>query len=154
MTTAVKNVEILTSLIENPYVSFFPWEMDSHDVAAGMAKSIHTLGLLSTILTDEQWNNYPRNTTTDQNGQIQIAARYQPQPYANITDNMTSVELYVAKASNDKLQLWIDSGEVLKAAVIKSLGKTVRQVTRDRKVRSLDNERNYRQGQIQVWTNG
>jgi hypothetical protein len=40
---------------------------------------------------------------------------------------MTSVELYVAKANNDRLQLWIDSTEALKRAVIKSLGKVVRQ---------------------------
>ena len=135
MTTVTKNVEILTTLNENPYVSFFPWEMDIHDVAAGMAKSIHPLGLLSAILTDEQWNTYPGNSTMDQNGQIQLLARYQPPNYVNINDTMTSVELYVSKANNDKLQLWIDSGEALKTAIIKSLGKNVRQVIRDKKVR-------------------
>ncbi len=44
---------------------------------------------------------------------------------------MTSVELYVAKANNDKLQLWIDSTEALKRAVIKSLGKVVRQIIQE-----------------------
>ncbi len=48
---------------------------------------------------------------------------------------MTSVELYVAKSNNDKLQLWIDTGEALKRAVIKSLGRVVRQVVQQGKAR-------------------
>jgi hypothetical protein len=54
MTSALKNVEILTNLEEDPHVAFFSWELDVHDVAAGMAKSIHQHGLLSHVLTDEQ----------------------------------------------------------------------------------------------------
>jgi hypothetical protein len=127
MTTAVKAVEILTTLAEDPHVMFFPWQLDVHDTAAGMAKSIHLNGLLSEILTPEQWAAYPGNTIVDAQGQPQIAPRYTPPQYVEINNNMTSVELYVAKANNDKLQLWIDSTEALKRAVIKSLGKVVRQ---------------------------
>ena len=57
--TTVKAVEILTTLDNEPSVNFFPWEMDVHDVAAGMAKSLHDQGLLSIILTDEQWAAHP-----------------------------------------------------------------------------------------------
>jgi hypothetical protein len=63
-----KNVEILTNLEEDPHVAFFAWELDVYDVAAGMAKSIHRQGLLSHILTDEQWAAYPGNAVPDQNG--------------------------------------------------------------------------------------
>ena len=77
MTTTIKNVEILTTLDEDPHVVFFPWEMEVQDIAAGMAKSIHPNGLLSAVLTDEQWAAYPGNTTVDQNGQPQVVARYQ-----------------------------------------------------------------------------
>jgi hypothetical protein len=133
--TVPKNVEILTTLEEDPHVSFFNWEMDVHDVAAGMAKSIHPMGLLSDILTDEQWTAYPGNSVPDQNNQMVVAARYRPPVFVDINDQMSSVELYVAKASNDRLQLWIDSGEALKRAVIKSLGRSVRQIVRDTKVR-------------------
>jgi hypothetical protein len=48
---------------------------------------------------------------------------------------MTSVDLYVAKASNDRLQVWIDAREVLKRTVIHSLGRVVRQIVRDSKTR-------------------
>ena len=72
----VKNVEILTTLDHDPHVSFFSWEMDVQDVASSMAKSIHALGLLSEVLTVAQWAAYPGNATTDQAGNIQIAARY------------------------------------------------------------------------------
>jgi hypothetical protein len=77
-TTTVKNVEILTTLEDDPHVTFFSWEVDVQDVASGMAKSIHQHGLLSEILTDAQWAAYPGNSTTDQAGNMQIAARFQP----------------------------------------------------------------------------
>ena len=134
MTTTVKSVEILTTLEEDPHVTFFAWESDVHDVASGMAKSIHPLGLLSDILTDEQWTNYPGNSTMV-NGQVQIAPRYTPPVYIEIVATMTNIELYVAKATNDKLQLWTDSAETLKRAVIKSLGRVVRQIVRAPRIR-------------------
>ena len=52
MSTAVKAVEIITTLDNDPHVIFFSWEMDVQDVASSMAKSIHPLGLLSEVLTD------------------------------------------------------------------------------------------------------
>lgn len=48
---------------------------------------------------------------------------------------MNTVELYVARANNDRLQLWIDCVETLKRAVIKSLGRVIRQIIKDKKVR-------------------
>jgi hypothetical protein len=48
---------------------------------------------------------------------------------------MNNIDLYVAKASNDKLQLWIDSREALKRAILKSLGRVVRQVIKASKAR-------------------
>ena len=134
MTTAVKNVEILSTLEEDPHVTFFAWESDIQDSASGMAKSVHPLGLLSDILTDEQWAAYPGNTTIV-NAQPQIALRYTLQPYVEIVVTMTNAELYVAKAANERSQVWIDSAEALKRAVIKSLGRTVRQMVRAPKVR-------------------
>ncbi len=133
--TGIKNVEILTTLDENPQVSFFPWLLDVHDTAAGMAKSIHPNGLLSSILTDAEWAAYPGNSMVDGNGQTQVAARYQVPAYIEIDNNMTHVALYVAKASNDRRQVWIDAEETLKRAVKQSLGQVVRQNVRDSKVR-------------------
>jgi hypothetical protein len=78
MTSVPKNVEILTNLEEDPHVAFFSWELDVHDVAAGMAKPIHQHGLLSHVLTNEQWASYPGNSAPDQNGNIVIAPRYTP----------------------------------------------------------------------------
>ena len=135
MSTTVKTVEILTTLDSDPHVSFFAWEMDVQDVASSMAKSIHSLGLLSEVLTDAQWAVYPGNAIIDQAGNTQIAARYQLPGYVDIHGGMTSIDLYVAKASNDRVQLWIDSREALKRAILKSLGKVVRQVIQESKVR-------------------
>ncbi len=119
MTTTTKNVEILTTSDEDPHVSFSPWEMEVQDIAASMAKSIHPNGLLFEILTDVQWASYPGNTTIDQHGQPQVTARYQPPAYVDIIATMSNTEMYVAKANNDRLQLWIDSTETIKRALIK-----------------------------------
>ena len=43
MTTTVKSVEILTTLDEDPHVTFFAWESDVHDVASGMSKSMKNM---------------------------------------------------------------------------------------------------------------
>ena len=135
MSTTVKEVEILTTLEQDPHVSFFPWESDVQDIAAGMAKSLHPLGLLSAVLTDEQWALYPGNAVPDQQGQIQIVPKYAPPAYMDINNQMSSVDLYVAKATNDKLQLWIDSSEALKRALLKSLGRVVRQIIKPKQIR-------------------
>jgi len=135
MSSTPKNVDILTTLENDPHVTFFSWEMDVHDVAASMAKSIHPHGLLSEVLTDAQWAAYPGNSTIDQAGNILIADRYQLPADVDIHGGMNNIDLYVAKASNDRLQLWIDSREVLKRAILKSLGRVVRQVIKESKVR-------------------
>ncbi len=127
MTTA-KAVEILTTSDHEPNVNCFPW-------ASGMAKSLHDQGFLSIILTDEQWAAHPGDSVVDQQGDIQVAPRYQLPAQVDINNNMSSVELYVAKATNNKRQLWTDTEEVLKRAVIKSLGQVVRQVIRPSKTR-------------------
>jgi hypothetical protein len=119
ISSALKSIEILTNLEEDPHVAFFSWELDVHDVATGMAKSIHNHGLLSHVLTDEQWAAHPGNAVPDQSGNIVIAPRYTPPVYVEIHDGMTNIAMYVANASNTKLQLWVDSLEALKRAVLK-----------------------------------
>jgi hypothetical protein len=89
---------------------------------------LHPLGLLSSILTARQWKDYPGNATTDAQGQAQIAPRYTPPAYKELDPNMSSVQLYVAKDRNDKLRIWMDASDVLKRAVIKSLGESVREI--------------------------
>jgi hypothetical protein len=55
----IGNVEILTTLEDDPHVNFFPWEMDMQDAAATLTRTLHHLGLLSSVLTDRQWGDYP-----------------------------------------------------------------------------------------------
>jgi hypothetical protein len=127
-TPKIEQVEILTQLSDDPHVTFSPWEMDVQDAATTLARSLHPLGLLSSILTARQWEDYPGNATTDAQGQVQIAPRYTPPAYTEINANMSSVQLYIAKEKNDKLQLWMDASDVLKRAVNKSLGESVREI--------------------------
>ncbi len=97
------SVEILTTLEEDPAVNFFPWQKDVRTQASSLCKHITPTGLLSILLTDQQWAEFPSNTTMNQQGQPVLAQRFAPPAHVDINDGMTSVALYVAKASNDQL---------------------------------------------------
>ncbi len=115
-------VEIFTNLEEDPKIHFFPWELEVRNAAASLCRTITPRGLLSVLLTDEQWNAYSANRTVDAQGQVVIAARYVPPVHVQVNDTMTSVMLYVAKSTNDQLLEWVTGEETMKQAIIKSLG--------------------------------
>jgi hypothetical protein len=104
-TSKIDTVEVLTALSDDPHVNFYPWEMYVQDAATILARPLHPLGLLSSILTDRQCT--PGNATTDAQGQVHIAPRYTPPAYTELNPNMSIVQLYIAKEKNDKLQLWM-----------------------------------------------
>ena len=79
--------------------------MDVQDAATTLARTLHSLGLLSSILTDRKWEDYPGNNTTDPQGHLQTAPRYTPPAYSELDPQMNSVHFYIAKESNDRLQL-------------------------------------------------
>ena len=121
-------VKILSTLDEDPRVNYFPWELEVRNSAASLCKNQHPRGLLSSLLTVAQWNDYAANSSVDAQGTIVIAPRYTPPAFIEINDTMTSAALYVAKASNDQLLDWITNEEALKTAIVKSLGIVVRQI--------------------------
>ncbi len=45
---------------------------------------------------------------------------YTPPAYKELDPQMNSVQLYIVKESNDRLQLWMDASDVLKRAVMSS----------------------------------
>jgi hypothetical protein len=71
-------VEILTTLDDEPHVSFYSWELDVQSTAASLCKAITPRGLLTLVLTDVQSDAYVANISVDANGQTVIAARYAP----------------------------------------------------------------------------
>ena len=133
MSTKKTTTEILTTLDEEPRVNFFPWELDVRNSAAASCKTLCRTGLLSSVLTTEQWADYPTNITTDAQGNVTITPRYVPQPYIQLNDQMSNVALMVARTSNEQTLEWITGEETLKAAIVKSLGRVIRQIIRDPK---------------------
>ena len=91
-------ITILATLEEDPKMIFSPWELAVIDAAASRCKGLTPRGLLSTLLTDKQWDEYPANISVDANGQQVIAPRYVPPTYIEPVDTMTSVGLYVARS--------------------------------------------------------
>ena len=122
------NVEILTTLDENPKLNYFPWQLNVRNAAAALCKTITPRGLLSVVLEDDQWQAYPANISIDAQGAAVIADRYTPPVHVEATGTMSSADLYVAKAANDELLQWVTHEEALKTAIVKSLGVVVRQI--------------------------
>ena len=96
------SVEILISLDEEPKVNFFPWQIEVCNVAASLCKTISPRGLLSLVLTDTQWNEYPANTTTDAQGNAVIAPRTTPPVFLALNDQMSNVAIMVARTTNEQ----------------------------------------------------
>ena len=129
MTTSTKiNVEILTTLDEDPKVNYFPWQLNVRNAAAALCKTITPRGLLSLVLEDDQWQAYPANVSIDAQGATVIASRYTPPAHVDVTSTMSSSDLYVAKSANDERLQWVTHEEALKTAIVTSLGLVVRQI--------------------------
>jgi hypothetical protein len=58
----------------------------------------HPLGLLSSILTDRHWEDYPGNTTMDPQGQFHIALRYTPR--------YTELDPYTVHTADASFLVW------------------------------------------------
>jgi hypothetical protein len=130
MSNSKPAITILTTLEEDPKMIFFPWELAVIDALASRCKGLTPRGLLSALLTDKQWDEYPANLSLDANGQQVIARRYVPPTYIEPVDTMTSVGLYVARSSNEQLLEWTTAEEALKTAIQESLGPVVRQIVK------------------------
>ena len=62
MTTKEDQFTIATTLDEDPEINFFTWKLNIEDVAAFAATLIEPTGLLTVVMTDEEWAAYPANT--------------------------------------------------------------------------------------------
>jgi hypothetical protein len=134
MSNSKPAVTILTTLEEDSKMIFFPWELAVIYAAASKCKGLTPRGLLSTLLTDKQWNEYPANLSVDSDGQQVIAPRYVPPIYIEPVATTTSVGLYVARSStstsNEQLLEWTTAEEALKTVIQESLGPVVRQIVK------------------------
>ena len=61
--TAADQYTIAVTLDEDPEINYFGWRICVEDVAATTATLIEPTGLLTTVMTDAEWNAYPANTT-------------------------------------------------------------------------------------------
>ena len=54
---------IATTMDVDPEINYFGWRLNVEDVAAGAATLIEPTGLLTTVMSDAQWDAYPDNIT-------------------------------------------------------------------------------------------
>ena len=121
---------ITTSMDLDPEINYFGWRLNVEDVAAGAATLIVPTGLLTTVMTDPEWNAYPANTSTtpataNAAAQTTIAARPVEPTHKTIVSGMTGPQIAVIKYGNDRHEIWHLAKEQLKASIIKSLGDTL-----------------------------
>ncbi len=127
-------VEILISLDEEPKVNFFPWQIEVCNIAASLCKTISPRGLLSLVLMDTQWNEYPVNTTIDSQGNAVITPRTTPPVFLALNDQISNVAIMVTRTTNEQAFELSTGEEALKAAIEKNLGSVILQIVKDPKV--------------------
>jgi hypothetical protein len=110
---------------ERPGTYVFTWKVGVENYAANKATIVEQTGLLSSILSDPEWDNCSLNRTTSPDGTLTIAPRPAPPVHIPITAGMTNADIAVAKYNNDRHLIWHDALASFKSALIRSLGPTL-----------------------------
>ena len=118
---------IATTMDVDPEINYFGWRLNVEDVAAGAATLIAPTGLLTSVMTDPEWDAYPANISTtpataNARAQTVIAARPVEPTHREIRNGMTGPQIAVVKYGNDRHEIWHSAKEQFKASIIKSLG--------------------------------
>ena len=117
--------DIGSSLEHEPELHYFLWKVGVEDCASRNATIVEPTGLLTTILTDLEWDALPMNRTASPGGTVTIAARPVPPVHVPITIGITNAAISVAKYANERHQIWHSAQTGFKAALIRSLGPTL-----------------------------
>jgi hypothetical protein len=117
MSTSDDHQSIDISLECDPELNYLPWKVSVENVAASKATIIAQTGLLTDILSDNQWDNLPLNRSTSPGGTL---ATHSP-----ITMGMTNAAISVAKYENERHLTWHTAQTAFKSSLIHSLGPTL-----------------------------
>jgi hypothetical protein len=123
--TSAESFDIGASLEHEPELHYFLWKVGAEDFASRKATIVEPTGLLTTILTHQEWPAYAMNRTTSPGGTLTIAPRSTIPAHIPITNGMTNSAISVAKYANDRHQIWHDAQTSFKTALIRSLGPTL-----------------------------
>ena len=119
------NSDIGISLEHDPELMYWTWKVHTEDAAANLATIVETTGLLSEMLTDEEWDAYPANRSASPGGTVTVAARPAAPAHEVIVGGMTNAQISVAKYNNDRHKIWHEAVTVLKSNIVRSLGPTL-----------------------------
>jgi hypothetical protein len=116
----------MISLEHDPELLYWSWKVHMENAAANMATIVQPTGLLSEILTDQEWDDYAANRShSPENNTLTIAPRPKAPSHKPIETGMSSEEIAVAKYHNDRHRLWHTAVAKFKTALIASLGPTL-----------------------------
>ena len=99
------NSDIGISLEHDPELMYWTWKVHTEDAAANLATIVETTGLLSEMLTYEEWDAYPANRSASPGGTVAVAARPAAPAHEVIVGGMTNAQISVAKYNNDRQDL-------------------------------------------------
>jgi hypothetical protein len=127
MTTSSDNLsdDTFVSMEIDPELMFFTSKVGLENHAANKATIVESTGLLSAILSDQEWDACALNRSTSSGGTLTLAARPAPPVHVPIIAGMKNSAISVAKYSNDRHQIWHDALASFKTKLIRSLGPTL-----------------------------
>ena len=117
--------QIGCSLEHEPELLFFTWKVQVQNLAANKATIVETSGLLTLVLSDEEWANHEVNRSLAPDGTLVIAPRPIEPNHIPIINGMTNAQIAVAKYNNDRHVVWHEAKAALKTEIIRSLGPTL-----------------------------
>jgi hypothetical protein len=125
MATADDSKTIDISLECDPELNYLPWRVSVENFVASKATVIAPTGLLTDILSDQQWDNLPLNRSASPGGTMTIAPRPALPTHIPITMGMTNATISVAKYENERHMMWHTAQAGFKSSLIRSLDPSV-----------------------------
>ncbi len=110
----------MVSIENDPELMFFTWKVSVENYAANKATIVEPTGLLSSILSDPEWDSCSLNRTNFPGGTLTAPPVHMP-----ITAGMTNANIAFAKYNNDRHLIWHDALASFKSTLIRSFGPTL-----------------------------
>ena len=103
MTTKAVN-DISDNLEHEAELRILEWRLEVQAIAASLATIV--TGLLTHVLTDQEWTDHLANRSTSPGGTVTVANHPNSPRHVPIVAGMTTTAIAVAKYANERHQLW------------------------------------------------
>jgi hypothetical protein len=125
----------IISLASDPFGKCEDWHQSMHQYAANELANRYGLGMMHITATQDEWDNFSINRSTDQEGTVTIAPKpakpIAPQPLAATS---TSGTIALHKTASERYEEYVAAEARIKRAIIISLGPDIRKALGNKQV--------------------